>query len=136
MVAPDVPAAHDPIVFVLRTLADPTRFRIYHFLRAGEACVCEIAQSLGLAENLVSHHLAALRRVQLVRDRHDQRDARWVYYQLDQDTLRTLSNSLGELFDPTTIGQRIPTCGPQSPLMPGRKHQQSATTPSPQQPIA
>ena len=81
----------DPLTGLLRALADPTRLRIYRYLRAGEACVCEIAQMLGLAENLVSHHLAMLRRIDLVCDRHDPLDARWVYYRLNVRTLQTVS---------------------------------------------
>ena len=101
---------------VLRALADPTRLRVYLLLRQGEACVCEMAAELGLAENLVSHHLAALRRVGLARDRRDPSDARWVYYHLDPETLARLASALGDLFDPQTLGARAPSCGPAAPL--------------------
>jgi len=119
------PSSSAPEEFVgaaLRTLADPTRFRLYLKLRQGEACVCELADELGLAENLVSHHLKALRVVGFVRDRRDPADARWVYYQLDPATLTTLFAALGALFDPQTLGTRVPTCGPaaQRPIMPVR----------------
>ena len=97
---------------LLKVLADPTRMRIYQLLRAGETCVCEIARALDLAENLVSHHLGVLRKARLVQDRRDERDARWVYYQLDAERLAEVCTHLGALFDPTTIGTRIPTCGP------------------------
>lgn len=96
----------------LRVLADPTRLRIYLVLRQGEACVCELAAALGLAENLVSHHLSVLRRAGLARDRRDASDARWVYYQLDAEALGSLFAELGALFDPRTLGTRTPTCGP------------------------
>lgn len=102
----------DRVAAALRALADPTRFRLYLTLRRGEACVCELAEELGLAENLVSHHLKALRRIGLVYDRRDPTDARWVYYQLDAATLTTLFAALGALFDPQTLGTRLPTCGP------------------------
>ena len=101
---------------VLRALADPTRLRVYLLLRQGEACVCEIAAALELAENLVSHHLAALRRVGLARDRRDPGDARWVYYHLDERTLERLARTLGGLFDPATLGVRAPVCGPAAPI--------------------
>ena len=96
----------------LRVLADPTRLRIYLLLRQGEACVCELAAALGLAENLVSHHLSVLRRAGLTCDRRDASDARWVYYQLDAAALGALFAELGALFDPRTLGTRTPTCGP------------------------
>ncbi|MEO7002520.1 MAG: helix-turn-helix domain-containing protein, partial [Ktedonobacterales bacterium] len=74
--------------------------------------VCELARALGLAENLVSHHLSVLRRAGLTQDRRDASDARWVYYQLDTDTIASLFAELGALFDPRTLGTRMPTCGP------------------------
>lgn len=104
----------------LRALADPTRLRMYLFLRQGEACVCEIAGELALAENLISHHLAALRRAGLVCDRRDAGDARWVYYRLNRDTLRRLAGTLGPLFDADTVGERTPSCGPAALIQPGR----------------
>jgi DNA-binding transcriptional ArsR family regulator len=112
-------AASDALVettAVLRALAEPTRLRIYLLLRRGEACVCEIAAELGLAENLVSHHLAALRRIGLASDRRDTVDARWVYYHLDPETLARLARTFGDLFDSETLGVRAPTCGPAAPI--------------------
>lgn len=100
------------IAGALKVLSDPTRLRIFAFLRAGEACVCEIAGDLGLAENLVSHHLGVLRREGLVRDRRDASDARWVYYHLEPERLAQVATMLGELFDSATIDVRVPRCGP------------------------
>ena len=97
---------------LLRLLSDPTRLRIFLLLREGEACVCELASALGLAENLVSHHLGALRRAGLVRDRRDASDARWVYYTLDAAELERAHAVVSALFDPRTLGVRVPTCGP------------------------
>lgn len=97
---------------LLRLLSDPTRLRIFLLLREGEACVCELASALGLAENLVSHHLGALRRAGLVRDRRDASDARWVYYTLDVAELDRAHAAVSALFDPHTLGVRTPTCGP------------------------
>ena len=114
---------------VLRALADPTRLRVYLLLRQGEACVCEIAAELSLAENLVSHHLAALRRVGLARDRRDPSDARWVYYHLDPETLARLARTLGGLFEPRTLGARAPSCGPAAPLATPRRTLRSARQP-------
>ena len=97
---------------VLRVLGDSTRLRIFCLLRQGEACVCEMAAELRLAENLVSHHLRALREVGLVHDRRDPTDARWVYYHLSTPALGQVRAELGALFDPYTVGVRTPTCGP------------------------
>ena len=51
----------------LRALADPTRLTVALALReADELCVCDLAWILERAQNLVSHHLRALRAVGLV----------------------------------------------------------------------
>jgi DNA-binding transcriptional ArsR family regulator len=45
-----------------RALGDPTRLRIALALReGGELCVCDLAWIVERAENLVSHHVRALR---------------------------------------------------------------------------
>lgn len=95
---------------LLRGLADPTRLRIVAALRAGETCVCELASTLGLAENLVSHHLGVLRRLGLAVDRRDTGDGRWVYYRLLPDALAQAQHTLLALLDPTTLGAREPFC--------------------------
>ena len=97
---------------LLRLLSDPTRLRIFLLLREGEACVCELASDLGLAENLVSHHLGTLRRAGLVRDRRDASDARWVYCTLNAAELERAHATVSALFDPRTLGVRVPACGP------------------------
>jgi ArsR family transcriptional regulator len=52
-----------------RALADPTRLRIMNLLLIESACVCDLAALLGLAQPLVSRHLAYLRSAGLVQDR-------------------------------------------------------------------
>jgi DNA-binding transcriptional ArsR family regulator len=45
-----------------RALADPTRLTLALALHeGGELCVCDLAWIVGRAENLVSHHVRALR---------------------------------------------------------------------------
>ncbi|HEV7128346.1 MAG TPA: metalloregulator ArsR/SmtB family transcription factor [Ktedonobacterales bacterium] len=117
---PIAPVAAAEIAAVLKVLADPTRLSIYLLLREGEMCVCELAGMLRLAENLISHHLGVLRRAGLVHDRRDASDARWVYYQLDAAALGRLFARLGALFDPRTLGTRMPTCGPAALIVPQR----------------
>ena len=56
----------------LRLLGDPTRLTLALVLRdGGELCVCDLAWILGRAQNLVSHHLRALRAEGLVDFRRD-----------------------------------------------------------------
>jgi ArsR family transcriptional regulator, lead/cadmium/zinc/bismuth-responsive transcriptional repressor len=55
-----------------RAFADPTRLTIALALRAGdELCVCDLAWIVERAENLVSHHLRALRAAGLAGYRRD-----------------------------------------------------------------
>lgn len=54
---------------IFSALADPVRLKILEYLRNGEKCVCEIIPYLGIAQPLVSRHLAILKRCGLVNDR-------------------------------------------------------------------
>jgi DNA-binding transcriptional ArsR family regulator len=55
-----------------RALGDPTRLTIALALReGGELCVCDLAWIVERAENLVSHHLRALRAAALADYRRD-----------------------------------------------------------------
>ena len=66
-----------------RALADPTRLSLAVSLRdGGELCVCDLAWISGRAQNLVSHHLRALRSHGLVASR---RDGKMVMYSLTSD---------------------------------------------------
>jgi ArsR family transcriptional regulator len=95
----------------LKTLGDANRLRIVNLLMQGEYCNCELGDELGLAPNLISHHLGVLRRAGLIEARRDSDDARWVYYSLNQAALRELHGALGATFDPTRVQQRTPRCG-------------------------
>jgi len=63
-----------------RALGDPTRLTLALALReGGELCVCDLAWIASKAENLVGHHLRALRAAGLARSR---REHRMVFYAL------------------------------------------------------
>ena len=65
-----------------RALTDPTRLTLALALRkGGELCVCDLAWILERAQNLVSHHLRALRAEGLVDSR---RDGKMVLYSLTE----------------------------------------------------
>ena len=64
---------------VLKAVADRTRLRIVRLLLAGEVCVCDIHESLGIPQPKASRHLAYLRRTGLVDAR---KDGLWVHYRL------------------------------------------------------
>jgi len=73
----------DPIALAAgraRALADPTRFTVAVALGEGsELCVCDLAWIAGRAENLIGHHLRALRDVGLASSR---REGKIVFYSL------------------------------------------------------
>lgn len=63
-----------------RALCDPTRLILAVALRdGGELCVCDLAWISERSQNLVSHHLRALRQAGLARSR---RDGKMVMYSL------------------------------------------------------
>ena len=97
---------------LLKLLADPTRRRLFQVLTEGETCNCELAEGLGLAQNLVSHHIRQLREAGFVRERRDAADARWIYYSLDVDALAEAWQSLDWLINPVRIRERTPVCPP------------------------
>jgi len=62
-----------------KALADPTRLMLAAALREGELCVCDLAWIAERAQNLVSHHVRALRTAGLVRS---ERRGKLVMYSL------------------------------------------------------
>ena len=95
----------DKTLFALETLfkalADGTRLRILALLQAGEICVCDIHESLGLPQPTVSRHLAYLRKSGLVQGR---KEGLWVHYRLAplpdpvaQTVVEAVNHALGHL---------------------------------------
>lgn len=65
---------------LFKLLADETRLRVLCLLSTGVYGVGEVAETLGLAQNLVSHHLRALSEGGLIRS---DRQGRMVFYRLN-----------------------------------------------------
>ncbi|MCD6054182.1 MAG: cadC [Rubrobacteraceae bacterium] len=77
-----------------KALSDPTRLTLAEALREGEElCVCDLSWIVGRSQNLVSHHLGALRSRDLVRSR---RDGKMVMYSLTEVGASLLSAVLGD----------------------------------------
>jgi ArsR family transcriptional regulator len=55
----------------LKIIGEENRLKILCLLKDGEKCVCDIWQCLGLAQNLVSHHLKVLKDFGLVLSRQE-----------------------------------------------------------------
>jgi ArsR family transcriptional regulator, lead/cadmium/zinc/bismuth-responsive transcriptional repressor len=82
-----------------RALSDPTRLTLAAALREGEElCVCDVSWIAGRSQNLVSHHLRALRDRGLVRSR---RDGKLVMY-----SLTSVGRSLLDAVLEAKVGER------------------------------
>jgi len=87
------PAAAEAAAARARALADPTRLSLATSLRdGGELCVCDLAWISGRPQNLVSHHLRALRQERLAASR---RDGKIVFYSLTDVGAELLDRVLG-----------------------------------------
>lgn len=83
------PTALDvPISQQLKAIADETRLGILRHLGAGECCVCELTDALGIGQSLLSFHLKILKEAGLVSDR---REGRWAYYAVNSGAFRELA---------------------------------------------
>jgi len=92
------PVVAERAAALAKALADPTRLLIALALRDGEElCVCDLAWITGRAENLVGHHLRALRDAGLAGSR---REHKIVFYALT-DTGRQLLDAHLELAELT-----------------------------------
>ena len=79
---------------MLKALAEPRRWRIVELLSCEELCVCHLAEEMGIAQPLVSHHLRVLRDAGLVdATKHRQ----WTYYRLCTEVLSELGEAIGSI---------------------------------------
>ena len=79
---------------LLKAVADPARLQLLSIVRAsesGEACVCDMADAVGLSQPTVSHHLKVLVDAGvLTRERR----GTWAWYTLVPDQLSEISSFL------------------------------------------
>jgi len=88
--------AIDSAVRRARALGDTTRLTLAIAMRDGdELCVCDLAWIIERPQNLVSHHLRALRHAGLARSR---RDGKMVKYQLTAE---------GEVLLAAVVGTKV-----------------------------
>jgi ArsR family transcriptional regulator len=79
---------------VLKALADPVRLRLLSLVRAaeaGEACVCDLTDALGLSQPTVSHHLKTLVSAGVLA--REKRGV-WSWYRIVPETLDTVGGLL------------------------------------------
>ena len=90
-----VPAmAPDQARQLLKALADPIRLDVVQALTAGERCVCELTEQLGLAQSRLSFHLRVMREAGLIEAREQ---GRWVYYSLRPEAIEQLQSWLAAI---------------------------------------
>ena len=73
------------LVDILKALADETRLRILNVLRQETLCVCDLENMLKLSQSNASRHLTKLRHCRLI---IAEKQAQWVYYRLDDQTIQ------------------------------------------------
>lgn len=103
----------EDVLSCLKACADPNRLRIFALLLQGESCNGMLNETLGLAPNLLSHHLRVLREAGLIQDRRDSVDARWIYYRVDEAALTRWYQWLRVFFDPAQLERQREVCGPE-----------------------
>ncbi len=69
----------------LRVVSEVNRLRILCLLTKQELCVCKIFEALKLSQNLVSHHLARLEKLDLVKKR---KEGTFIIYKVNQKVLK------------------------------------------------
>jgi len=104
---------NEDLALLLRALSHHWRLKILNLLMEGVQCNCEISQRLSLPLNLISHHMRILREAGLIQSERDARDARWIYYSINEDEVQNLALRLSRLLDVSRIQPRSPSCGPQ-----------------------
>ena len=68
------------VVETFKALSDPTRAQIVYLLTSQEYSVNELSDQVPVTASAVSHHLAKLRAIRLVRTR---REGNQIYYSID-----------------------------------------------------
>lgn len=86
--------AAEQLARTFKALGDPTRVKLLSLIaaaEAGEACVCDLTDPVGLSQPTVSHHMKQLVDVGLVT--REQR-GRWAYFSIVPGALEALASSL------------------------------------------
>jgi ArsR family transcriptional regulator, arsenate/arsenite/antimonite-responsive transcriptional repressor len=79
---------------LFKAMGDPVRLRLLSLIAShegGEACVCDLTGVFDLTGPTISHHLKVLREAGLI---SGERRGTWVYYRVEPDALRGLSDVL------------------------------------------
>ncbi len=75
------------VVDTFKALSDPTRAQLVYLLTAQEYSVNDLSDHVSVSASTVSHHLAKLRAIRLVRTR---REGNQIFYSIDDSHVATL----------------------------------------------
>ena len=78
---------------LLKLVSDNSRLQILCILQKEEHCVCELMEETNLSQSLISHHLADLRKAQII---VDEKRGQRVYYSLTKKG-KEITNLLFEI---------------------------------------
>lgn len=81
------PETVDAVALVFKALGDPTRIKILHLLSQEECSVTHIAEVLEMSQSAVSHQLAYLKNLRLVKAK---RQGNLFFYSYDDEHVITL----------------------------------------------
>lgn len=98
-----------------KILGDSNRLKIFDLLMTGTHCNCELSGKIGLANNLISHHLKVLTEANLITAERSPTDARWIYYSINQKEVAKYQAIIQAHLDTSRIQPRQPVCPPCKP---------------------
>lgn len=75
----------------LKVIAEENRLKILCTLKKGERCACDIADDIGIPQNLASHHLKALKGERLIKSR---KEGLKVIYQINKKAMSKFNSFL------------------------------------------
>ncbi|MBK8903508.1 MAG: winged helix-turn-helix transcriptional regulator [Anaerolineaceae bacterium] len=75
------------VVATFKALSDPTRAQLVYLLTEKEYSVNELSEGVAVSPSAVSHHLAKLRAIRLVRTR---REGNQIFYSIDDSHVAVL----------------------------------------------
>lgn len=78
----------------IKAISEPNRLKILRLLKDNEKCACEIHPKLNLPQNLSSHHLKILKKLNLLNTR---RDGNKIIYSRNEENIKKYQSSLTNL---------------------------------------
>jgi ArsR family transcriptional regulator len=86
----------DPLVILLKALADETRLKLMNLLSSHDLCVGALADRLGISSAAVSQHLKVMRKAGLVKG---EKRGYWTHYSVERQALKKVVERFTEAAD-------------------------------------